>query len=272
MSLEELSKELEKDEIVEEKPTKDVIKKVVEFANEVLEKYGDFIKGIVIFGSAARGKMKPTSDIDTWVIVDNTSLKSSQDVERIISELHLIASKKGRLHIQTTLLTNFWQWIKIGSPELINFLKYGFIIYDSGFVKPIKLMLEQGLLPPSEEAIRLKTKSSKLKLKKIDEDLKSLIFDLRYAATDICQAVIMHYFKAQPDQKEIPKYLKKLVEQGKIEENVIQEFMELNKLWKDVEHEVVKEVDGIYFDKALKLAKKIYEKMLNLLPEDIKGE
>lgn len=252
-------------------PSEDVIKKVVKFTMEARKHYGELIKSVLIFGSAARGDMKKSSDIDIWIVLDDTATKSSDDLNKINTHLYLIAHELKNLHIQTTALTEFWQWVKTGSPELVNFLRYGLAIYDSGFIKPVQRMLEMGLLPPSEETISLKTRAAEARLRKIKIDMKSMIFELRYTAIDICQAVIMHYYKAQPDAKKIPEFLQKLVKEKKLESEYVKKFEQLNKLWKDIDHKIIKETTTEHLEKALTLAKEIIDRMKKLLPKDIVG-
>jgi predicted nucleotidyltransferase len=274
--IENLEKELEdtklvkKDEIEERK--KALIEKSVKFMNEIRRKFGEIVKSVVIFGSVAKGDIKQTSDVDIWVILDDTALKTSIDFDRIREEIYITAENLKDLHVQTTNLTEFWQWIRIGSPELINYLRYGLIIYDTGFVKPIQRMLQLGFLPPSEEVIKLKQKASEVRLEKIKNDLKSIIFDLRYCASDAIQAVVMHYYKTQPDPKEIPKYLEEMVNEGKIEKEFLEKWREIDKLWKDIDHRIVKEVNGEYLQKALNLAQEIIERFKKLLPNEILEE
>jgi hypothetical protein len=133
-------------------------------------------------------------------------------------------------------------------------------------------MLQMGLLPPSEETINLKARAAEARYKKIKLDIKSMIFELRYAATDAIQAVVMYYYKAQPDQKAIPEFLEKLVGEGKLEKEYIEKFKELDKLWKDIDHKTIKEVNIEHLEKALNLAKEIIDRFKLLLPEDIRGE
>ena len=96
-----------------------------------------------------------------------------------------------------------------------------------------------------------------------------MIFDLRYAALDACQSVVMYYYKEQPDAKKLPKFLEKLVNEGKLEKEYIGKFTELNKLWKDIDHGIIKEVTPDHLKRAYELAKDIVERMKKLLPEDI---
>jgi len=274
--IENLEKELEdtrlvkKNEIEERK--KILIEKSVKFMNEIRKRFGEIVKSVLIFGSAARGDIKPSSDADVWVILDDTALKTSLDPVRIKEEILITAENLKDLHVQITYLTEFWQWVRIGSPELISFLRFGLVLYDTGFVKPIQRMLQLGLLPPSEEVIKLKTKASQIRLEKIKSDLKSIIFDLRYCASDIIQAVVMYCYKTQPDPKEIPKYLEKMVEEGKVEKEFLDKWKEIDKLWKDIDHQIVKNVDGEYLQKALTLTEEIAERFKKILPKDILEE
>jgi predicted nucleotidyltransferase len=278
MPLEKLEEELEDVELVKKEEAKpdisktEIYGKVVKFTNEARKHYGNLIKSVLIFGSLVRGDAKKTSDADVWVILDDTATKSSEDLEKVISHLYLISHELKDIHIQATTLTEFWNWIKIGSPELVNFLRYGLPIYDTGFIKPVQRMLSMGLIPPSEEAIVLKARAADARYKKIKLDLKSMIFELRYTATDIIQSVVMYYYKAQPDAKSIPDYLKKLIKEKKLEKVYAEKFDELNKLWKDIDHKEIKEVTTEHVEKALKLTKEIIDRFKELLPKDLIGE
>lgn len=280
MSLEKLEDELEDTKLVkkekekkkEVKTPKEIYAKVVKFTNVARKQYGDIIKSVLIFGSAAKGTMVKGSDADVWVVLDDTATKSSDDLDKVNTHLYLIAHELKDIHIQTTTLTEFWRWIKMGSPELVNFLRYGLLIYDTGFVKPVQRMLNMGLIPPSEETIALKARAAEARYRKIRLDIKSMIFELRYTATDACQAVIMHYYKAQPDQKSIPKFLQKLVKDKKLEKKYITKYKDLNKLWKDIDHKEIKEVTTQHLEKALNLAKEIVDRFKKLLPKEIIGE
>ncbi len=275
---EELSKELKKplafekrDVKKQEIPKGEIYTKIINFTNQIRKTYGDLIKSVLIFGSAARGDMKKTSDADLWIILDDTATKGSEDSERIRTQLQLISTQMKDLHVQTTGLTEFWGWMKKGSPELFNFLRGGLVIYDTGFIKPVQRMLKAGLLPPSEETVGIKARSAEAHLKKVELGIKSMIFDLRYAATDACQSVIMYYYKTTPDQKHMPEELKKLVKEKKLEPVYIKKFEELNKLWKDIEHKKIKKVGAEHLNKAMELASEIIDRMKNLLPKDLTG-
>ncbi len=274
MPIEKLEEELEepKKEEKEVLDKKEIAAKVVKFTQEARKQYGELIKSVLIFGSAVRGTVVKGSDIDVWVIVDDTATKSSADLNRIVDHLYLISQELKDLHIQVHTLTEFWQSIRMGSPEFTNFLRYGLTIHDTGFIKPIQRMLSMGLIPPSDEAVTLKTRSADTRYKRITLDIKSMIFELRYTATDIIQAVVMYFYKEQPDQKKIPEFLEKLMKAKKLEKEYIEKFEELNKLWKDIDHKIIKEVTTEHLGRALQLAKDIIDRFKKLLPKEVVGE
>ena len=280
-TLQSLENELEDTKLVKERKTpqedgevskKEMMSRVVKFTNVIRQQYGDVVKSVLIFGSAAKNTMKKSSDVDVWVVLDDTATKSTSDFERVSMNIQLVAHELKDLHVQTTKLTEFWQWMKMGSPELVNFLRYSLPVYDTGFIKPVKKMLEMGLLPPSEETIKLKSKAASVRMKKIEMDIKALVFELRYASLDVCQAVAMHYYNEQPDAKAVPDFLKRLVKEKKLEKSYVSKFKKLNKLWKDIDHKKIKNIDGKYLDDALTLSKDIVSRMNEMLPKDITGE
>ncbi len=279
MPLEKLEEELADVELAKKQKKKEelshkdeLMAKAVRFTNESRRQYGDIIKSVLVFGSIVRGDIKKGSDADMWVILDDTATKSSDDLEKVQSHLHLIAHELKDLHVQTTNITEFWQWVKMGSPELVNFLRYGLPIYDTGFVKPVQRMLSMGMIPPSEETISLKARASEARYRKIKMDIKSMIFELRYTAMDIIQAAVMYHFKAQPDYKGAIEYLEKFVKSKKLERKYLKNFQDLDKLWKAIDHKEIKEVTTEHLDQALHLAKGLIERFKKLIPKEILGE
>ncbi|MCK5063284.1 MAG: nucleotidyltransferase domain-containing protein, partial [Candidatus Aenigmarchaeota archaeon] len=66
------------------------------FAKEISREFKKSLKAVVVYGSTAKGKHRETSDIDTFVIIDDTKLE--QDIpaevkERIGADLRRIGTK-----------------------------------------------------------------------------------------------------------------------------------------------------------------------------------
>src|SRR3989344_7577579 len=70
------------------------------FSKKAYTEFGNFIKSLIIFGSAARKEVMPGGDIDILIIIDDISLELSPELVetyRIIME-QLIAETSERLH------------------------------------------------------------------------------------------------------------------------------------------------------------------------------
>ncbi len=79
-------------------------------------------------------------------------------------------------------------------------------------------------------------------------------------------------YKEQADPKDIPKYLEKMINENKIEKEFLDKWNELNKLWKDIDHQIAKEIDANYLQRALNLTKEIIERFKQLIPKEIMEE
>lgn len=262
----------EKEEEPKTLSNKELMAKAIKFTNEARRQYTELVKSVLIFGSAVRGDATKGSDLDLFVILDDTATKSSEDLQKVNAHLHLMANELKDLHVQTHTLTEFWQWIKVGSPELVNFLRYGLSIYDTGFIKPVQRMLNMGLIPPSEETIILKARTADTRYRRVVLDIKSMIFDLRYSVLDIIQAVVMHHYKATPDYKKAPEYMEKLVKEKQLEKSYIDKFKELDALWKKIDHKEIKDATPQHLETALKLADDIITRFKSMIPKEIIGE
>ena len=127
---------------------KDVLDISYKFANRIYDEFGDFVKAVVLFGSSARKDANP-DDIDILVVVDDVSLVLTADVAetyRIIVEKS-IADISLRLHVTTLKFSSFWEYIRAGDPVGVNILREGIPLLDSGFFRPMQLLLQQKPFP-----------------------------------------------------------------------------------------------------------------------------
>src|SRR5438309_885764 len=136
-------KEKEKSK-VEPKETKEKRFLIVEkFAKQVLKKYGKYIKAIVMMGSVAREEFRPTSDIDVFVVIDDTAFKITPEFhDKFDADLESIAEKIPDsqitvkdpetqkeekiplLSIQPSYtLSEFTDYARVGHPIIYNFIK-----------------------------------------------------------------------------------------------------------------------------------------------------
>lgn len=243
---------------------------VKNFSKQVLEKYGKYVKAIVMMGSVARDEFKPTSDIDIFVIIDDTSMKVTPELhDKIDSDLEKIAEKiSPNISVQPTYsLTEFWDYARVAHPIIYNFIKEGVPVYDTGFFAPIKKLLDMGKIPATREAIESYMEGAPKKIMRAKTvKLLMLAEDAYYAMLNSAQAVLMFMGLEPPvPNKAFDDVMKYLVEPGILDKQYAEWLKEIIDIRKKIEHKELMDVSGAFVDEWLDKADKFVEKMFSLL-------
>jgi len=214
----------------------------MDFAMKVHEKFDRMIKASVLFGSQTKGTATSTSDIDIIMIIDDASL--NWDLELISwyrEELgKLISAQKypRDLHINTIKLTTWWQDLLRGDPVVLNILRYGEALIDSGgFFNPIKSLLAQGKIRSTSEAVyaALQRAPSHLARSKISE--LGAIEGVYWCMIDAAQAALITSGKLPPSPEHIPMMLKETyVDSGRLNIKYVKVMEELYELHRSITH------------------------------------
>ncbi|MEM3091311.1 MAG: nucleotidyltransferase domain-containing protein [Candidatus Pacearchaeota archaeon] len=231
----------------------------------VLQKFDRYVVSYVIAGSLVRGDVTKESDIDSFVIINDTDVKRMPRLElkerlrsmiyQYIAEANAIAGmKKNILNVQVYLLTDFWESVKDAHPVMFTFIRDGVPLYDRGTFLPWKALLKMGRLKPSPEAIDMfmsmgdkTTKRAKAVL------LDILVHDVYWGVLTPSQALLMLYGLPPPTPKQTVSEIKKVfVDKEKMLEKKYYDILEkIVKIYKDFEHEKIKEIKGAELDKIL---------------------
>lgn len=246
------------------------MKEVKTFTREVLKKYGKLIKCVVVMGSVAREEFKPKSDIDVFVVIDDTKKKITRDLHnQIDSDIEKIAKSKSKvLSIQPSYtLTEFWDYARVCHPIIYNFIKEGVAVYDAGFFMPIKRLLKMGRIPSTREAIENYMEGAPKKLMRAKTvKLLMLAEDCYYAMLNTTQAVLMFMGVAPPVPNKAYDDVKKyLVEPGILEPKYADWLKEIIQIRKKIEHKEMMDAKGAFVDEWIEKAEKYVEKMFGLL-------
>ncbi|MEK6928938.1 MAG: nucleotidyltransferase domain-containing protein [Nanoarchaeota archaeon] len=246
----------------------------------VLRKFDKYIASYVIGGSLVRGTAGKDSDVDVFIIVDDTDVKRMSRMELLdklrgiiydfIREATALAGVKNILNVQVYLLTDFWQSVKDAHPIMFTFIRDGIPLYDRGTFIPWKLLLKMGKIKPSPEAIDLYMKQGEQTEEFAKRRLLDAMVDIYYGVVTPTQAMMMLAGEAPPVPKTIVAEAKKVfVEQQKIMS--AKDLKTLEKavhLFKQYEYGKLKEFSGKEIDEFLKESKE-YNKMLKKLRENI---
>lgn len=246
----------------------------------VLKKFEHYIVSYVIAGSIVRGQATKTSDLDVFVIIDDTDVKRMTRVElreklraiiiRYAFEACDIAGVKNTLHPQIYILTEFWESVRDANPVIFTFIRDGVPLYDRGTFIPWRLLLQMGKITGTPEAVeRFITMGAK-----IAEDVKLklndiVVSDLYYSILMPSQGVLMLYGLAPPTPKETVELMRKVfVEKEKLLEAKYVEIVEkVFTLYKQFEHEKIKSISGKEIDTLIEQAEEYHKRLKKLVEE-----
>ena len=247
-----------------------------------LRKFEKYVASYVIAGSLVRGDTTKTSDVDVFIVIDDTDVKRMPRLElreklrgiiySYIMEAEELAGVKNKLNVQIYLLTDFWESVKDANPVIFTFIRDGIPLYDRGTFLPWKLLLRMGRIKPSPEAIDMFMSMGGKVTETVKRRLIDIVVgDIYWGVITPSQALLMLYGLSPPTPKEIVEQMRKIfVEKEKILEKKYIDILEniVVKYYKGYEHQKIKEIKGEEVDKLLKDFED-YIKRLNELREDI---
>lgn len=241
-----------------------------DFAFKVSKKFKNIIKSVILFGSVAKGVPKATSDIDLVILVDDASIKWDKEaIDWYQEELKKLTNKepeKDRLHINTVTLSSFWENVLIGEPAAINILRYGIPVLDPGFVMPLKFLLYQGKIRPTQEAIyncagRVPWHIFRGKIK-----LLGAIGDFYWAFVDSAHAPLMQAGQTPPSPEHVPELLQKVfVAHKKIDAKYVDWYKEIYELAHKIKNNEITSIPGRAYEIWLKRTDEFTSVMHKLL-------
>ncbi|USN45641.1 MAG: nucleotidyltransferase domain-containing protein [Candidatus Woesearchaeota archaeon] len=247
----------------------------------VLEKFERYIVSYVLAGSLVQGKATPESDIDVFVVIDDTDVKKMTRAElrdklrEIIITQGFQAGKltgvENKINIQVYILTDFWDMVKEANPIIFTFLRDGIPFFDRGIFMPWKQLLKMGRIKPSPEAIDMFMHSGEQFVDRVKAKLREIgVEDFFWATITPSQAALMLYGLPPPTPKETVSVLREVfVKKEKLmEEKYVKIVEKILQVRKDIEHGVKKSVTGKELDELLEGAES-YLKMLRGLFDKI---
>ncbi len=204
------------------------MEKAEEFSDKLLDKLGDKVKCVAVYGSVPEGRHTHESDIDTFVVLDDTKLEKGVPQEakdKIRKKVTKLAKETDdRITIQYfSFLTDFWESIKDGEPLIVGVLRKGEPVYDTGIFMPAKRMLERGKIKSTTEAVKKRLKMAAAGYKKCEKQIRSSIpHKLEQAMANAGQAPIMLMGKTPPNKEDVGKALEEMfVENDMLDEKFV---------------------------------------------------
>ncbi len=229
----------------------------------VLQKFEKYIVSYCAAGSLFRGEK--SFDIDVYIVIDDTDVKRMSRVElrdklrSIIygmgHEASQLTGVKKQFHIQTYILTDFWEGLKEANPVFYTLLRDSVPLFDRGIFMPWKQLLQMGRVRPSKEAIDLFMSSGEQVVFRVKERIKDIVsMDIYYATLNPSQAALMLYGVPPPTPKETIHFMEEIFvkKEKMLEKKYIDMLEKIRRYFKDIEHGKVKEISGKELDELLK--------------------
>ncbi|MEM4640962.1 MAG: nucleotidyltransferase domain-containing protein [Candidatus Pacearchaeota archaeon] len=245
-----------------------------------LAKFERYVVSYVIAGSLVRGTAKKTSDVDVYLVIDDTDVKRMSRYElkeklRAIIWSYAVeaaeqAGVKNKLNVQVYILTEFWEAVKDAHPVIFTFIRDGVPLYDRGAFMPWKLLLKMGKIKPSPEAIDLFMSLGEKVAENVKRKLNDIVLeDIWWGVITPSQAVLMLYGLAPPTPRETVTLMQEiLVEKEKLlEEKYVKILEKIVNLYKKYEHTSKLEITGKDIDELLEEVSEYIERLKKLMKQ-----
>jgi len=247
----------------------------MDFATKVYEKFNKIIKSIILFGSQTKNTTVSGSDIDIIILIDDASIQWDQELiawyREELGKLIRVNPYKKELHINTVKLTTWWQDLTRGDPVVINIIRFGEPLIDfGGFFEPLKILLQQGKIHSTPEAIytALQRVPAHLARSRISE--LNAIEGLYWAMVDSSQAALMATKQVPPSPEHIAIMLKEIfVDLGNLKMRYIIMYRDLYILHKKMIHGEINDLKGSEIDEWQSRTEEFVQEMTRLVKEII---
>ncbi len=236
-----------------------------EFAERMLKKYGPAIKSVVVFGSTARGDFNERSDIDIFIVYDDLFLKkykvSPQELDSDAKKIGKDVNELIRVSTPWSIM-EFIRAVQIGSPMLINILRDGWALYDSGIFINMKNQFEMGNIRWTFELINRMLISSRENFKNFERSkIKIVVEDIYYGIINLI-IPILHLSGIEiisfSEIKDHMKFVKELANLDDGETAILEKIINMRD---DFEHGKLGKISNMEFYEVAESSQKIREKL-----------
>lgn len=247
----------------------------MDFAEKLYRRFDKIIKSVILFGSSAKNSSVVGSDIDIVVIIDDASIRFD---EKLImwyrEELGKIVQEnpyKKDLHINTIKLTTWWSDLLKGDPVVVNIVRYGDALLDlGGFFDPIKILLEEGRIKSTPEALYNMLNRVPLHIARSKVEEMNSIEGCYWAMIESAQALLMAIKVTPPSPEHVALLLKEnFVDKGLIKMKYVTDIRDLFDLHRKIIHGEIKDIDGRVIDEYQNKAENFFRVCIKLIDEII---
>lgn len=250
----------------------------MDFATKVQRKFDHLVKATVLFGSQVSGDVKPGSDIDIIIILDDAAINWDMELTAWYREElgKLIAEQNYSkdLHINTIRLTTWWRDLLHGDPVVLNIVRQGQVLIDiGGFFNPIKALMVQGKIHSTPEAVYASLQRSPYHLTRSKMSMLSAVEGVYWCMVEAAQAALITLGKLPPSPEHITRMLhESFVETGVLKSDFVKWYHNIFILHKQITHGEVRVVKAQEIESWQEKAEIFMKKMVEIIDRLIEAK
>ena len=212
----------------------------LDFGTKIYKEFDKMIKSVILFGSSAKKTSTPDSDIDIIVILDDVAIQWDEELiawyREELGKIIQANPYRKSLHINSVKLSTWWADLIKGDPIIVNILRYGNSIIDfGGFFTPLKVLLKQGKIKSTPEAIYTLLQRAPNHMGRTKMSLLSAVDGLYWACVDSAHAALIAAKITPPSPEHIPEILtESFVNQKLLDKKHVQHYQELHASAKEI--------------------------------------
>lgn len=235
-----------------------------QFSDALKAELNDLLRGVVLFGSAVRGDTTTGSDIDVLLIINDMTIVLSQEV---VTSLRVIIENTAsrfseNFHITSMHISELWDYARQGDPIIVNILREGLPVYDTGFFQPLQMLLDQGKIRPTKEAVWAYYLRAPKTLKNARWHIQQAVVDLYWAVIDASHAALMHIDVVPGAPHQVGDLLEEeFVRRNLLEKKYVQLVRKFYRLAKEIGHGSLNQVTGKELDGYILEAHDVVKRM-----------
>ena len=250
----------------------------MDFASKVYKEFDTLVKSVILFGSSAKQEATTRSDIDIIIIIDDVSVRFDDELiawyrknlGRVVAKNRYIKP----LHINTVKLSTWWQDLLRGDPIVVNVLRYGDTLIDfGGFFQPLKLLLKEGKIKSTPEAIYTLLERAPTHLARARGATLAAIDGMYWCMVDASHAALISADIMPPSPEKIPDFLTEYFVKNKLlNKKYVGYYQEIHSIAKEIVHGKRVEVSGRYIDEWFVKADEFLREMAKLIEDVIRSK
>jgi len=247
----------------------------MDFSIKIYKKFDKIVKAVVMFGSSSKNTSISSSDVDLVILIDDASIKWDQELiawyREELGKLATANAYKKELHLTTIKITTWWNDLLKGDPVIINMLRYGEALVDiGGFFNPLKVLLEEGRIKPTNEAIYTALERAPEHFRRSKMAVLGAVEGLFWAMVDSAQGALMAYKVMPPSYEHIPILMKEtFVDEKKLKMDYVIWYRDLYILHRQIVHGEVSHIKGADIDLWQRRTEEFISAMVKLVKESL---